>query len=96
LAETKMVQRSSDFWRVFFWLYLDAVWYPGRNINHLNMGFPANAKTLGNNLAKGTTVLKNMITGDAPLQQFEPPKFISGLSSLLLSSVPSLSISPSL
>lgn len=78
LAETKMVQRSSDFLKVFFWLYLDAVWYPGRNINHINMGFPANS--LGNNLAKGTTVLKNMITGDAPLQQFEPPKFITGKS----------------
>jgi serine/threonine protein kinase len=78
LAETKMVQRSPDFLRVFFWLYTDAVWYPGRNINHLNMGFTANTSTLSNNLAKGTTVLKNMFTGDAPLQQFEAPKFITG------------------
>lgn len=72
LAETKMAQRSPDFLKMFFSLYIDAVWYPGRNINQMNMSFTASP------LAKSTTVLKNMITGDAPLQHFNTPKYITG------------------
>lgn len=77
LAETKMIHRSPDFLKIFFSFYTDALWYPGRNINHMNLGLPVN--TIGNNIAKGTTVLKNMLTGDAPLQMFEAPKYITGI-----------------
>lgn len=81
LAETKMAQRSPDFLKMFFSLYIDAIWYPGRNINQMNMGFTSNT------LAKGTTVLKNMITGDAPLQNFTTPKYITGINKSFYSSV---------
>lgn len=76
LAETKMIHKSPEFLKIFFSFYTDVLWYPGRNINHMNLGLPTN--TIGNNFAKGTTVLKNMLTGDVPSQMFEAPKFITG------------------
>lgn len=37
LAEARILQRSPQFLRAIFRVYTEAVWYPGRQLNHLSM-----------------------------------------------------------
>lgn len=37
LAEARILQRSPQFLRAIFRVYTEAVWYPGRQLNHLSI-----------------------------------------------------------
>lgn len=36
LAQARIHQRSPEFLKILFRAYVDSVWYPGRNINHVS------------------------------------------------------------
>lgn len=37
LAEARILQRSPQFLRAIFRVYTEAVWYPGRQLNHISI-----------------------------------------------------------
>lgn len=70
LAEARILQRSPNFLRAIFRVYTEAVWYPGRQLNHMSM-----QRTPAKNPAR-TGILNDSSIENLDL--VEPPKYITG------------------
>ena len=79
LAEARIRQRNPDFLKIIFRVYVDAVWYPGRNLNQANA-------YLSGMVGSWAAGVKNAIQGTetSGAAIFEPPKFITGNSGVVL------------
>jgi hypothetical protein len=74
MAEARIRQRNPDFLKIIFRVYVDAVWYPGRNLNQANA-------YLSGMVGSWAAGVKNVIQGTetSGTAIFEPPKFITGI-----------------
>ena len=71
-AQALVIQRSEIFLRVVFRLYVESVWYPGRQINIINLQLQSRGT--------GRSASSNSLLTDqrADSSILEPPKFITG------------------
>lgn len=74
-SQALILQRSKEFLRVVFRLYVESVWYPGRQLNIINLQLQAN-RGLGAKAGSGTSILPDA-SRDKGGTIMEPPKFIT-------------------
>lgn len=74
-TQALILQRSKEFLRVVFRLYVESVWYPGRQLNIINLQLQTNRGSGGK--GGGTSILPdaNREKGSTIM---EPPKYITG------------------
>lgn len=75
-TQALILQRSREFLKVVFRLYVESVWYPGRQLNIINLQLQANRTSAGKS-SGGSSVLPDA-NRDKGTTIMEPPKFISG------------------
>mmetsp|Transcript_14996 Transcript_14996/g.24825 ORF Transcript_14996/g.24825 Transcript_14996/m.24825 type:complete len:1019 (-) Transcript_14996:236-3292(-) len=85
LAEAKILQRSSDFVKIIFRAYSEALWYPGQKMNHMQMA--RSMGVVGGDVSPrerhdsgeqhGTDILGSSDSSSSKADVFEPPKYIT-------------------
>lgn len=81
-TQALVLQRSKEFLKVIFRLYVESVWYPGRQLNIINLQLQTNRQSRDSKASStatgGTSVLSDL-NRDSSANIMEPPKFITGL-----------------